>query len=336
MPDKIAKPLLISLGLSLLGVVVVVLFLGDTSDLKQLGRLSIGSLAIALGLLGLHLTFGGLRLFTLVRLTGERASFLSSVRAFILGLFAAAVTPSGGGNTPGIALTFQRDGMTPAGAWSAAFYTSVLDLFFIGYSVPIAAFVLWREGLAPTSLLVLGIIVCVVSVLLWYGLSFHVTRLEGIFHKLFSIRFLKRWRSAVTGFVREIAGSMGAMASGSVWQHLQAHLFTVVMHGSLYTILFVFLQALGANPDFGMVIAIVTLVTALSHFIPTPGGSGYMEATLSYTFAQNLPGSVVTAGVVAYRAVSYYAAILLGAILGGSLLLKRPAAKPSVSAAEEA
>lgn len=329
MSPRLLRTLLISVGLSLLGIVIVVLFLGDTSDLRQLGRLSLGTLALALGLLALHLTFGGLRLHRLVRLTGERATFLGCLRAFTVGLFAAALTPSGGGNTVGIALTFQRAGLSPTGSWSAAFYTSVLDLFFIGYSVPIAAYVLWRAGRVPTSMMVLGVVVCVVAIVLWYGITFHVTRLEGLMYRIFSIRFLRRWRGAVVGFVREIARSMLAMASGNVFHHLQAHGLSVLMHGSLYTILYVFLVGLGGTPDFWMVIAIITLVTALSHFIATPGGSGYMEATLAYSFAQHLPGGLVTAAVVAYRAVSYYAAILLGTILGGSLLLQSAAPRPT-------
>ncbi len=322
MPRVLIRTLAISLGLSLVGILIVVLVLGDLSSLRQLGELDAPVLLQAGGLLLLHFAFGGLRLQVLVRLTGERTTFLSSVRAFILGLFAAALTPSGGGNAPGIAIAFQRDGVKPANAWSAAIYTTVLDLFFLGYAVPIAALLLWRADALPPALLVLAMVVSALCLGIWYGLASHVDRLEGIVKFVFSIRGIRRWRRAASLFVRKTAQAMMVMTRGSLTRHIQAHALSLAMHVSLYTIMHVFLAGLDGSGSFPIVVATVTLVTAVSHFVPTPGGSGYMEATLGYSLAQQISANAVTASVLAYRAFSFYAAIVLGAVLGGSLLLQ--------------
>ncbi len=323
------RTVLLSLALSLLGIVAVILLLGDFSDLKELSRVSVPVLLLTVAMLFVTFVIGGLRLFMLMRLAGERTGLWTSIKAYIMGLFAAALTPSGSGNAPSIALTFQADGVPAARCWSAAIYTSVLDLFFFAYSVPLAAVFLWQLGLMPTVVVWLSILACIISIGLWYGISFRLDRTTGLFYRLFSIRFLRRWRRAAIVFVRELAGAVSSMSAGGLGMHVQLHILSLALHLVTYTILHVFLSALGGDTPWIVTISVLALVTAVSHIVPTPGASGYMEATLAYVFSLRTEPAIVTASVVAYRVLSFYASLLLGMLLGGSLLISEMSRKPA-------
>ena len=66
------RTVLLSLALSLLGIVAVILLLGDFSDLKELSRVSVPVLLLTVAMLFVTFVIGGLRLFMLMRLAGER------------------------------------------------------------------------------------------------------------------------------------------------------------------------------------------------------------------------------------------------------------------------
>ena len=85
-------------------------------------------LLLGFGLLGLNYLLGGLRLCWLTSLVGEKVSFWANLRAYLLGLVSAAVTPGGSGNVPAVALGLQQAGVVATKAWSVTLYTSTLDL----------------------------------------------------------------------------------------------------------------------------------------------------------------------------------------------------------------
>jgi uncharacterized protein (TIRG00374 family) len=315
------RTLIVSLLLSVAGILVVVFWLGDASDLGELGRLSLPALAGALLLLAASFLTGGLRLKVLVAMAKERVDVLRATRAFVLGLFGAAVTPGGGGNGPAIALSLIRDGVRATVAWSITVYGSVSDLFFFAWSIPAAALVLFRTGhLTDTRLLWLAFLLSAGSLLLWYLLAFELARATRLGGLLFSLRGLRRWRRRIMRTLSGIGEATTAVTRSHVGLHALLQLLTVAMHLFLYAIFYLLARSLGANLDLVVSESVLLLVSATSYLVPTPGASGYLELALSYAFARQLEPGVLAASVVAYRAISYYAAVLLGAILGGAVL----------------
>jgi uncharacterized protein (TIRG00374 family) len=322
MSRTVWRTISISLILSTLGVLAVVLLTGGLEDLQQLAQVSWLALLGALGLLGASFWVGGLRLKGALGLAGAKVNIASGVRAYILGLFGGAVTPAGSGSAPMIALALQREGVKPTLAWSASVYASILDLFYFAYAIPVSALLLWRADLLPQLWLWLALPLSLGSLLFWYGLAFELARLKRLVGTLLSIRFLRRWRRQAMRLLLDVSRALGSMARGSPWLQLQLHGNSLLLHTVMYTILYLFASALGGRPEFLHVQAALVLVTAGGHLIPTPGGSGYQEVMMSYLLSQQLSTNVVTSAVVAYRAVSFYTAILVGGLLGSAVFMR--------------
>jgi uncharacterized protein (TIRG00374 family) len=323
MAPALWRTILVSLVLSVAGILAFVLWLGDPADLRELGRLSLPALAGSLLLLSASFLAGGLRLSVLVGMAGERVAVWRSTRAFVLGLFGAAVTPGGGGNGPAIALSLIRDGVRSSVAWSITVYGSIADLLFFAWSIPVAALILYRTGhLADVRLLWLALVLSTGSLLLWYLLAFQLARATRLGGLLFSLAGLRRWRKPVMRALAGIGNATSVVTRSHLGLHLVLQLLTIALHLLLYSIFFLFASSLGADLDFVVSQAVLLLVSATSYLVPTPGASGYLELALSYAFSRQLTPGVLAASVVAYRALSYYMAVVLGGALGGAVLSK--------------
>jgi len=335
--------LLIALILGLAGLVAVTLWLGEPGQWRHLFRLGGSTLTWAMVLLVASFLGGGLRLVAILRMAGARTDFLRATRAHILGLFAAAVTPSGGGNGLAIGFALQRDGIKPNVAWSAAVYGSVLDLFYFAWTLPIAGFLLYRTQLISQNLLWFTLAVSAFSLALWYGLAFHLGRVRHLIRPLLGWRILKRWRKRTLRFLDDVSSAMNTISRGSFLSQVGLNMLTLPVHLSAYAILHLFAVALGSPLSLMQTLSLMVLISAASQVVPTPGGSGYFEVALSYAFSQGGAHAQMTAAVIAFRALTYYVPIVVGALLGGSVLISelnranaQNAAQPELETEQEA
>ncbi|MEX2540161.1 MAG: lysylphosphatidylglycerol synthase transmembrane domain-containing protein [Trueperaceae bacterium] len=323
MAPALWRTILVSLVLSVAGILAVLLWLGDPSDLRALGRLSLPAVAGSLLLLAASFLAGGTRLAVLVAMAGDRVNAWRATRAFVLGLFGAAITPSGGGNGPAIALSLIRDGVRSSVAWSITVYGSISDLLFFAWAIPASALVLHLTGhLADARLLWLAFGLSAASLLLWYLLAFELARATRLGGRIFSLAGLRRWRRPAMRTLAGIGAATATVTRSHIGWHVLLQLLTIGLHLLLYSIFFLLARALGADLNFLVSQAVLLLVSATSYLVPTPGASGYLELALSYSFSSQLSAGVLAASVLTYRALSYYAAVLLGGILGGAVLSK--------------
>lgn len=320
-PRRPWKTLLVAFLLGLAGLVAVTIWLGEPGDLRLLLRLSGATLTGAAALLVGSFFGGGARLLLLLRMAGGRLNLWRATRAHILGLFAAAITPGSGGNGVAIGFALQRDGVKANVAWSAAVYGAVLDLFFYAWALPVAGIILYRSDLISIRLLLLVLATSLGSFVLWYGLAFHLSRVRHLVRPLLSWRALKRWRRPTLRFLDDVGAATATMARVGVLQQAGLHLLTMLVHLSVYTIFHLFAVALGSEFQLPVTFSLLLVISAVSLAVPTPGGAGYFEVALSFAFSAGGEHAQITAAVVAYRAVTYYAPIVLGALLGGGVLI---------------
>lgn len=321
MSRRVVLALLSSLLLSALGVGLVVALTGERESLAQLGTLSARALLFGVGLLALHYVAGGVRLALLARLCGAPVSVWRGTRAFILGLFCAAVTPSGGGNAPAIALSLRRDGVPSSLAWALTLYTSVLDLLFFAYAVPVAALILYLGGYLSPLLLGLSLALALICAGLWYA-SFRLGRLRRTLLTLFALPFLKRWQRAAARFLERFDTTAQFVAQQPPLSQFYLQVATAALHGALYAIFYAVARDLGLKVTLRETLALLLLVTITSYVVPTPGSSGYLEVALTYAFAANADTTLVIPAVLAWRGISFYLSIVVGALLGGGILVK--------------
>ena len=322
MPRRILLTLTFSLLLSLSGIGLVIALTGERESLTQLSSLSGGTLLVSALLLALHDLMGGARLALLAALCDAPVSLWRGTRAFILGLFCAALTPSGGGNAPAIALTLRRDGVRGSLAWAITLYTSVLDLLFFAWSVPLAVLILVFTGHAPPLLLGPGLALTTAFLFLWYGLSFQLGRSRRALLRLFTLPFLRRWQRAAGRFLGQFDETAQFIARQPWRTQLALQAATAALHLALYAIFFAVATDLGLAVSLGETLALLLLVSVTSYVVPTPGSSGYLEVALTYAFARSADPALVIPAVLAWRAFGFYLSVAIGACLGGGLLVK--------------
>lgn len=334
---------LVSAVFGLVGLAAALFWFGEPGDLRTLGALSPGALLLAAALLGLSYLCGGLRVSLLARMLGYRLRLRSAVRAHILGLFSAAVTPSGSGNAPAIALMLIRDGVTKPHAWSVAFYTGIVDVLLFVWAVPLALFALARSPYLPGAVeapggLWWGLLLSPLLFGLWYALAFRLGGTLTLLGRLFNLRPLRRYRARMQRFLEGFGTSVALLSRELSWNRLRIQvalqLLSAGMHGGVFAIFLVVARSLGLHVDPGATLALFLLVFVASFLVPTPGGSGFLEFALLGLIAAQREAALVAPALLLWRVLSFYLVFLLGPLLGGAALLKRTSASPPLPTPE--
>ena len=325
------RVLLLSLLFSVLGIAAVLFALGGPQDLRALSGIPLWAFGGGLGLLALNHLCGALRLSLLTRALGEPLGLWRAWQAYVLGRFGAAVTPSGSGAVPAVALSLVGRGLSPEQAWSVPLYTSVLDLFFFAWAAPLATLAalnaLPSVSLSPWLALLLAALFLGSG----YGLAYHLGRLERPVFWLFSFSPLRRWRRGALRALGRTSSALATMRGGGPLRGLLLGLLTPLLHGASYAIFLLFARSLDLHTPPLFTLAVVLLSSVASFAVPTPGGSGALEVMVGLTIGRSADAGVnpalaptvtanVTAAVIAWRLTSHYSNVVVGAIFGGPLL----------------
>ena len=331
---RLVRPLVLSLVFGLLGLGAVLLF-GKPTDLRDIFTLSGKALLLSALLLSTSFFSGGLRILLLARTLHYRLRLLSAVRCHILGAFSAAVTPSGSGNAPAIALMLRRDGLASAHAWSVALYTSVIDLLFYAWFAPASLLTLYLSKRLPGGnwLLVGGLAASALFFGLWYLLVFHFSLITSFVNWMFRWRPLRRFSARADRFVLGLTATVARLSATTWFQHILLQLLSVGVHISVFGIFLVVAADLGLSLPILPTLATLFLVFVASHVAPTPGGSGVYELSLPLLLSSGNPAAVVPA-VIVWRLLAFYSSFLLGPTLGGVALARRLGPEAETAAPE--
>ena len=81
-----------------------------------------------------------------------------------------------------------------------------------------------------------------------------------------------------------------------------------------YLITFAVCMGMGINIDFIKIIVMTTYVMMIGNFVPIPGGTGGVEFGFMFFFGYHIKGGVLTAIMLVWRFISYYMAMIIGAV----------------------
>lgn len=319
---KLRRRIVISIAISLLVSIIVIAIFFKPRDFAKILELHPWVILESLALVLLSFMAGGARLWRLGRINGEDFNFLATIRAHTLGLLSAAITPSGSGNAPAIALSLQQDGCPASQAWSIALYTSVIDMLFYIWAIPCAYFFLRAQNYVPTlpwlngGLLIIFLLFIFLSILI-IGYSQRLLRWA---YRLFSLAWLQRFRYRTYRFLYNFIEKVRTMAQCPWRNQLELQVSTTIMHLSMFTIFWLLAQRLYFSLSLPNIWALFTLLLALSLFIPTPGGSGFFEAALALSFRQEQ--ALVAPVVVLWRLLSFYSVFIIAPLLGMGMVAR--------------
>jgi len=325
------RSLLVSLLFSAAGLTWVVLRVGSVSDLLAVRHMPAAAVLAAVAALGVTFVFAGLRLQLLCRRLGFDLKLHHAIRAHVLGMFSATVTPGGSGNMPAIALTLQHHGQRSGRAWAVGVAVFGADALFHSWTTPIALAILYRDRLYPRTPLWLGVglAALVIAGAVAYIVQFRLAWLEPLAR--FVLRGpLIRWRRQGLRFIDVMLEANRLFASAPVSFYLRVQLYSLVAGVSFYSILYWLARGLSLNVTLWGIAAALTIINVIATFVPTPGGSGVFELGISYLLVARGGAATVPAVVLVWRVITYYSIFLIGPMLGGYLLARRTIAPADV------
>lgn len=269
-------------------------------------------------------------------ITDGRLSWRRALRVDIMCAFTSAITPSAVGGSALAIFYLNREGIKVGQATTLTLTTLFLDEMFFVVFCPILVMVLPVDELFGMTtgntflesvkvifwLVYAGIVIW--AAILFTGILARPEWLERTVVKLFSLRWLRRWKK---GAVKMTSG----MRATSAWVKGQSQRWWLNVFGA--TTLSWFSRYLVVNAlFFGFVPAASQLMVFGRQFVvwvvlmisPTPGGSGVSE-WLFTNYYGDLIGDLSAALVIAmiWRVVSYYIYLVAGACLLPSYFRKR-------------
>jgi uncharacterized protein (TIRG00374 family) len=329
------RGLALALVLGIAGAALAFWLFGE--DIRQLASIPLHSLAIGIALVMANYLGGGLRLKLLCRRLDADLDLVLGIRAHIVGLFAAAASPGGSGQVPAQMWMLARAGVPGGKAGAATIYSSVLDLFFFAWAVPLSLVLVARNagdgGRLSTGpwLIAAAVGAALFFFLFAWALARHVDMLERPLRALMSLPGLERWREdAVEGLHRIHEAIAQFRAAPLSWQ-LGLYALNAITFLCALFVLPVVAWGLGAGIGLGGATAAALLPYVAGLIAPTPGGAGLVE--LGTAGLLDVQGATSAATATAWwRLLVHYIRFPLGLALGGPSAVRAARGRAGASA----
>lgn len=305
---------------------MVVALTASRETWRDLSRVRIGWLAVAVGLWLVAVLADGTRLAVLSWAGPHRMNPLLAVEVLLIGYFMAAVTPFQFGGLPLQLYLMNRRGIPPGRA-SAVLLARGIIFYLLLFAV--APLVAMQLGVSSRMIRLMGGYIAVIVVLgavLVLAAAVFPRQIE----RLRTGRLAGRSQSRVSRWLDRLLVEFLQMADGLkgyfVRRNLRllvlALLLTVVYGAAWFAISGALLRGLGVMADFGRAAGLNMVLTAVLLFMPTPGAGGIAEAGALLVYDAICPRHLLGVFVVVWRFFSFY----LGAVCGGILAARQLAA----------
>jgi uncharacterized membrane protein YbhN (UPF0104 family) len=267
-------------------------------------------------------------------LTNGELAWSRSLGVALLWEFGSAATPSSVGGSPLAIFLLRKSGLSTGRSAAIVMFCIFLDGLFFVVFIPILYLAYGEMAVRPepgffpdaaTRTVTEGLLVaCLVSfcaLALWtavlgYGLFVNPKGIQRLLFRLFSLRFLSRWkRSAVR------AGSDLILASrdirtrhASYW--IKAFATTVLSWSGRFTVAILLLLIISpATLDYLHIYGRQMVMQTMLMSVPTPGGSGVAELSLPAFLVEYVPTGLEATLSLLWRAITYYIYLFIGVYL---------------------
>ena len=259
-------------------------------------------------------------------ITDGQLSWKRALQVDLMCAFTSAITPSAVGGSPAAIFYLSREGLPVGRATTLTLTTLLLDELFFVLFCPIIVFSIPFDDLFGEGGAVLGSVkivfwtvysaIVAYTALLYAGILWRPQAVASALHKLFSLRWLKRWQ----GNIDRMTGNMIATSAHvrhcplSWWVRVFGA--TVVSWFSRYLVVNALFWGFVPSADGFLVFGRQFVVWVVLMVSPTPGGSGVSEWLFSNYYG-DLIGNVSLALLLAivWRLYSYYVYLIAGAFL---------------------
>lgn len=269
-----------------------------------------------------------IKLRLLAAAQGNRISNRDAFTVHVAQVFGAAMTPSGTGGGPAMVLALERAGVKVGTSVGIALQLFVLDLAALGVLIPVGlAYILLISPLElPVATSYLAGVAAVIALALSIGLS----RFPGTLYRLAIAmsrwRILKRYKDRLTRVARDFYVSSVAFRDLPLATYLALYATNLVAWLANFLLLWALLVIYGAEARLLDVLAVLSIITLIGFFFPTPGASGFTELMVGLAVEARAESASIAAPVALWRLGTFYLAYLIGPLLAWLMLARRPPA----------
>lgn len=313
------KYILISLGLSVLGMAIVIYMTYSPGVLEHLRVKRIPGLVIAFGVTLLRVWFVAAKIKFLAE---GKLTWMGSLRVALTWDFASAVTPSTIGGGPLATYAMSREGVKLGKSTAIVLYSVLLDQFWYALAVPILLVAgIWFEvippeigfvGAATMALLYTGLLVY--CGLLAYGLMVNPASIKKLLKWVFRLPFLNKFKDKINEEADNLEEYSHELRGKSTKFIIKAfYLSTMAWFCRVALPVIVVLSLL---PGDEVMLVLRSLAMNLAFLvIPTPGGSGGVEGLFAIFLGPLIDRrAFIGLAVFVWRVMTYYISIGLGII----------------------
>ncbi|WP_143962686.1 lysylphosphatidylglycerol synthase transmembrane domain-containing protein [Litoribacter populi] len=322
-PNKVWVPVAIGLG-----IVFLMFYLDPNVNAQTLSGVFDASVGgILLAVLFIFMRDAGY-VYRIRKISDEHLTWVRAIYVIILWEFASAVTPSIVGGTAVAVFILHKEGIKLGKALAFVMVTAILDNLFFVIGAPIILF--WAKGhiFPDTRMMELRLgasiqylfwisytLYAVYTLIMSAALFYRPRVFKWILLKIFSIRFIRKWKTNANDYGNQIIDASETFKDKSYKYWLSIIGATVFIWSARYLMLNALISSYKSLDFFEHIIVfarqiIMWIVMMVS---PTPGSSGTAEFFFAQFFAEFLPGYTFVTSIL-WRLLSYYPYLILGAI----------------------
>jgi uncharacterized protein (TIRG00374 family) len=255
----------------------------------------------------------------------------SAVLVHLVAMFVAALAPQNTGFGPATVAALSRLGVPIGRGIGVAVQVVVLDLIFFAWAVPASlGYLIYSDTLElPPRARVAAFVTGCLAIVAAAALSRRPQLVVSLIFAVARWRFMARFASGLRRIARDYYRSARAFLKMPASYWFTLHLSTAAGWFGGFLLLWLFLELYGVDAGLLATLAILSSLTLVSHFVPTPGGAGFIEAAVGLSIGA--AGGSVAAALLLWRLASFYVVYLLGPPAGWLLYQSRPAGGASAA-----
>jgi uncharacterized protein (TIRG00374 family) len=249
----------------------------------------------------------------------------SALLVHLSAMLVAAFTPNNTGVAPATAAALFRLGVPLGRGIATVVQVFVLDLIFFSWAVPAGiGYLLYSNKLElPPGARAVAFALAALAVVGAAILTRYPRLVVRFILAASKWPLLRRFASLLQRIARDYYRSARAFLKMPASDWLALNLVTAAVWFSGFMLFWLLLKLYGIEADLLGTLAILSSITLVSHVVPTPGASGFVEWAVGLSIGAN-PDGHAAAALLIWRVASFYVIFLLGPPAGWLLYLSRP------------
>lgn len=334
---RFAVVLVLSLALGFAGLYLVVggqLFRADTYQAQNPGVLILGLCVV---FFIVRWSAPPAKITFLCREQGIPMPYRSAFLVHLISVLGDALTPSHSGGAPAVAAALGRLGVPLGRGLGVAVQLLILDLIYYSWSLPLGlGYLIYSDALdLPRGFGTAALVATLLSVIGATLLSSYPWVAARLIRASAKLPLLRRFDRRLDNAARDYYSSARAFLRMSATSWLALQLVTAAGWLGNYALLWGLMSLYGIEIGPVVTLALLNVINLISNFVPTPGGSGFIEAAVGLISPSLAGGGAVAAPILLWRVSSFYLIFFLGPLAGWLLYLSRPVMKTRVDGSED-